>query len=324
MACFKQIWAALFLLLFACTTTPDEPPAVSLEDALQRPGATTVSLIPTSSGHFVIEARLPGEPPRAFLLDTGATRSAIYASTQAEIRLPLYQGVQTEVFGMMESREMPLAAASHIEIGSQKILLGEMAVLPDPPEHLDSDLDIAGIIGLDVLSGMTLILDGPAGRLSLIPSDVILDMPAGEWRAVPLIANPYAEQDLGLRFMMAGIGISKVPALLDTGSQFNVINWNVKGLWMLSHRRKQLQDAWRLSGAMGEFRPRSNAIVERIEAGNMNWFRQEFVVMDVPGLSVLQIKDRAFMIAGSSFFRSHTIVIDVTRNQMWVREQAAD
>jgi hypothetical protein len=150
-----------------------------------------------------LQARLEGTE-RLFLLDTGASASAVDARTARELALPLRGAREVEgTAGVIrvESARAALAVGP-FEVRDLSVTVQDLAGSLRPPgKHLD------GILGSDYLAGFALELDFAARRLTLGPG--------------PLAARPGAlalELDHGIPRFRARLDDLETWLRIDTGA----------------------------------------------------------------------------------------------------------
>ena len=87
---------------------------------------------------------------------------------------------------------------------------------------------------------------------------------------------------------------------MDTGAQFNMMNWNINRFPKLRTIKRKLRRNWVLQGAVGSFKPVSRIKAENARAGQKFWPESEFLVFDFESLNVLGIDGKPFVIAGNA------------------------
>lgn len=170
---------------------------------------------------------------------------------------------------------------------------------------------------MDLLAGYHFYINQPGGELRLIPKTLGTVSPPPNWDMVQLTRNPFLDDGRELHFFQLRLGNALTPALLDTGSQFNMMNWNTERFPRLRAVKKTLRKNWELAGAVGVFQPVSKIASENARAGQKFWSTNEFIVLDFESLNVLGIDGKPFVIAGMPMFGAVPIIVDFENDKMY-------
>lgn len=313
-------WAVLFLCLSACSTSPDVQ-TVSIEEMLLSSRTTVLDYETSQGGLVILKLDLPETGSGKFILDTGATTSAIYRNAILPNTI-IKNGGYVRIHDMNFSAPRPTIVIQSLFLGSTEIENISFAIL-DQPKHSETLLNqTKGIIGLDILSAYKIVIDPSDQKISFIDPQsppLIFDK---TWSSIQLSERPFNKDVLGLHFLELQVNGIDAFALVDTGSEFNVMNWNFRRLRKLRVRRKKLRKAWKVNGAIGEFRPAWAVVLEGIEFGNHAWSHQLFSVHHLALFDVVDLGDKPLMIVGMPFFRGKTILIDFENDVMWIKVES--
>ncbi|MGB0907746.1 MAG: retropepsin-like aspartic protease [Maricaulaceae bacterium] len=307
----------LSMALLACATPPETPSSGGpLGDLVVSRGAISLPLIPHDNGLLVIEATYPEGSRGHYVLDTGATRSAIFKRTQKRLGLADEISRTVRVYGMFKSGVRALTIIPSLKLGQKRFENELVAVLDDPDDMAETIQKYDGLIGMDILSRYRVFVDNDAERVTFLPLSMGAISVPPSWRVIQLTANPFLEEDRLLHFMQIRVGDRATQALLDTGSEYSMINWNTARIPQLRRLRKRLRDAWELAGAIGAFEPISRVRVERFRAGQKYWDSHDFIVLDFETLTVLGIQDQPFVIAGADLLAKDSYLMDFENNEI--------
>ena len=302
-----MIFAALLCLSCSANIQFDETrPGAFLE----RPDIINLPIIKSENGLILVPTSIDEGDPVLMIIDTGATRSAIYESFY--YRLGLEKTKETvQIHGMVESGLRPEIILPHLDLDNKRIENLTFAVLEKFAQKSKSSDKIGGLIGLDILDSFYLFFDHERQILSLIPIKYSPPILPNSWSRVALNSNPYIDDGRNLKYFDIRVTGQIVPALFDTGSEFNLINWlAIKHPHILTTRRK-LEDEWKLAGAVGKFAPRTRVKLVGFRSGQKFWSGRDFLVLDFDSLQKLGIKDRPFIIAGTNMFTKSTFWLDL-------------
>lgn len=315
--CFGLFGTALILFLSACSTSPDVE-RVALESVLASSHATALDYETSSGGLIVFELDLQETGPGAFILDTGATTSVIY-------RHSILPGTEVEIGGDVRVHDMnflanrPTARVEGFFIGQKEIEDINFAIL-DQPNYSDPLLrETKGVIGLDILTAYKVMIDPLEKKLYFIDAQSSTLKFDKNWSSIRLNERPFNKEVLGLHFLDLVVNGTEAFALLDTGSEFNVMNWNFQRLRKLRVKRQHLRKNWKVNGAIGEFRPEWSVFLEGIEFGRHGWPHQLFSVHRLDLFDTMDLEGKPIMIVGMPFFEGKTILIDFANDSMWIK-----
>lgn len=307
------------LLIAGCVSTPKGP--LSLQQQLEHRSTITLPLVGNEAGLLVVKARFADDGHGNFLIDTGATLSAIYPDIQQRLGLISNEQTPIRVHGMIAAKLQPISEISGVELGQTQLPPFRVAIIPRPdtvdfsqrflpPEH-------DGILGMDVLEGFHLFVDKPNRRVSFIPISLGPPVLPPSWDIVELTRNPFLEDGRSLHFFKLRLGNGHTPALLDTGSQFNMMNWNTKRFPKLRAVQKKLRKDWEINGAIGSFQPVTKVLSKNARAGQKFWGDNEFLVLDFKSLDVLGIGGKPFVIAGIQMYSEDSVLIDFESDRLY-------
>jgi len=164
----------------------------------QKPEApVTVPLVYDATGTLLLAARVAGGEARHFVLDTGASRSALAASHARELRLSLHDGGTVEgSAGTVAAR----AAQAEVEVPGLAAFAVDFTVY----EFGNHDPRCVGILGAELLGRAPFQLRYRAGEL--------------RWAAPRPAAVVPMQLDHGIPRITAAVGETRLELRLDTGA----------------------------------------------------------------------------------------------------------
>ncbi len=116
-------------------------------------------------GRVAVEVGLGTDGRYRFLLDTGSSLSSL--SPRLATRLRLARAGRVRATSVGEDGTLALVRAPEIILGTRRLAIPWMAVLPDAIDHPLSRFD--GILGQDVLRQFSYLIDASTGRLCVDP-----------------------------------------------------------------------------------------------------------------------------------------------------------
>ncbi len=172
----------------------------------------------TAKGHLATQVRIAGHGEQLFVVDTGASESAVYAHARARMGLAAEPGADIEMHGAGGSqtvRRYRLPRLSVAGVDADRLLVSG---LPAGIQHGD---DVMGVLGRDVFGRHLVEFDLAHDRLGLHRPG---ERPASSrgWNEVPIRLMP----GVGLVLLEVMLDGAPVTAILDTGARKTFVNWH--------------------------------------------------------------------------------------------------
>jgi len=306
-ACFSIL---VFWLLQGCETglAFREADTVTMQKLLKQKDVVTVPYHQNDSSIIILPVSTP-YGIQHFLLDTGATRSAVFNDRQNPMITNAQSTGEANVFGLVNSGRYPLINIPQLKIGEKQFDNLSLALLPKQP---------IGLIGMDVMHGYNLLLDSNSNHLHFIPSKYPKPILGARWTPISLFKNPNSEVDRNLHFFNLRVGQHLIPAILDTGAAFNVINWDATIIPELKRLKRKLRKNWQIQGAVDAFDPVVKVKAKGTRAGRTKWKENQFIVMNFDHLDGLGFNDKPLVIAGMDIFKRRSFYINFTSDELWI------
>lgn len=308
-------------LLFGCIACVSYPEnSLRLSDALQSDQVVTLPIQFREDGIIILKGVDIGGQKFDFMMDTGATRSAIFERTQVRIPQATDNG-PVNVHGISDVEQVASIIVPELKLGTAEFYNNVLVVLPDRSKSSNVEIrnrPYDGLIGMDFLERYALHLDRKSSQIHLIPNTIKTRIPV-YWFKADLYENPFGVDGKSLHFFSAKISEKQVPALLDTGAQLSVINWNEKTYPLLKRFRKKLRENWEYQGAVGTFEPSMRVNIQSLSAGEVGWTDKHFIAMQLDNLNVLGMDDGNVMIAGANLLDQEEMVIDFENDVLAVK-----
>jgi len=214
---------------------------------------------------------------------------------------------------MIESQNRRIVTLQQMALGPLQYTQKSVIVLDDLKSGLGETETYDGLIGMDILSDYSLIISPSYQELKLMPKEQEIYVPS-YWSRIELTQNPFQADGRNLHFLQLRIAGRRTPALLDTGSEFSLLNWSAARFSQVKSIRRRLEKDWQMQGAVGVFKPQAKIRLEYFRGGQKFWADKDFIVMDFESLDILGVADQPFIIAGMNLLAGETIFIDFERN----------
>ena len=182
---------------------------------------TTLAARTDILARMTVDVMINGQGPFPFAVDTGADRTAISAGLAAKLKLP--SGEDVSLNGMAGVDQVRTVTIARLDVGTRHL------VNVRAPALKDSDLGVAGLLGIDALAGHRIVMDFDAAKLTLRSSTLKPDLSetSGDGETITVLAKRRFGQ---LVLVDASINGKKVYAIVDSGAQITVGNMALRRL----------------------------------------------------------------------------------------------
>ncbi len=266
------------------------------------------------SGHLVVEVRLNGRGPFRFVLDTGATISAVFEHTRAMAAIVAAPDRTVRVLGMTGLGNYPVVRIATIEVGGETWSNGRLALLPDTTSistHVD------GILGLDFLEQYAIWYSDSDRAIHLYEPGIVTKRAYRGWNSIPLYELRVGDAGATALVFDIYVDAHRIPAVFDLGSTVNLMNR--RAARALNVPVKRTADIPDILGVTGTSPVLVELLIKQLQIERMPLRRKTFLVGDFPVFELLDLEDRPVAIAGIGFFRNRDFVIDFAGQRLLVK-----
>ncbi len=264
---------------------PTIPPA-TLDDTLEIGGDELPAEL---AGRMYVDARVNGEGPFRFLVDSGADRSVIGARLAARLKLPAEQRVRLQ--GMAGTSDVETVLVDRLTLGTSTLT---SLVTPALPERY---LGAAGLIGIDALAEQRLKLDFDSRTVTIEDRRQPMTAEAGE---IVVTARRRKGQ---LILTQASVGGTRVFAVIDTGTDITVGNMAL-GRAIFRRERVPLDRTVTLISVTGQSFEARLATLPPVRIGGITLTNVTIAFADAPPFALFGLKDQPALLIGTDLLKS--------------------
>ena len=181
-----------------------------------------------------------------------------------------------------------------------------------------------GLLGADIFGEFTIVFNKEAMMVTFVPSKYVQRSAFNGWRRIPLRKRISSHPDHGLHFAQTFLKGKKVPVLIDTGSNLNIINWPLATLDENMDRIHRRLRGQQLQGVIDTAQLRIETLFYDLVLGRHYWPESTVIVMDLDTLSSIAPVDKPIMIAGVGMFTPWTVAFDLGGDMIYVRANPDD
>lgn len=301
--------AALMLLALAARAEAQAEPgqydfATPAEQINQTSQASDIRFKEDSYDRMTVPVRLSGTGPYRFLIDTGASRTAI--SRDLANRLRLEPGPLASMHSMTGVSSVGTATVPHLDLDAKQLTNIEAALL----ERTNMGAD--GILGLDSLHSQRILFDFRAQTLTVVPSrervyeeDGTIVVTARRRNGRLIITHARADN-------------ARVTVVIDTGAQVSIGNQALRRKLAGARQLKHSQPVELLS-VTGEMLAGEYMIVKSLEIGGITLHNLAVVFVDSHMFRQLDLDRKPALLLGMNGLRAfEKVSIDFARMRLQV------
>lgn len=263
---------------------PDPVPTPGLPEGLQSNLFTRLS----------VGARVNGSEPYEFVIDTGATRTAVSLELAAALGLP--EGPNALVHGVTSAETARTVRMDRLDVAGRRFNDIQPCVFPRAVLGAD------GLLGLDALSGFRLDLDVARRVVSLTPSgpDKVTF-----GRLVPSRLNgiEFARSRKGrfgqLILMNARAEGVTIGCFVDSGAQYSIGNPALRDIVAERQGRLTALNPIRVFGVTGQMLEATPATISQLEINRMRLGPTPLLFADLHAFGVLGLDDGPALLIGA-------------------------
>ncbi|NNL51732.1 MAG: hypothetical protein HKO73_13065 [Woeseiaceae bacterium] len=265
-------------------------------------------------GRIIVEARVDGLGPFDFVLDTGASISAIFDKLRDELGLEPVPGKVVIIHGAVASGRFSLLDIDRLEIGQETWDDPRIVSLPG---ETAAGSTVDGVLGVDFLQRYAVGFSTSDRVVRLYPPDLIARRSYRGWASVPLQAEPVGETGASVHYIDIEIDGWPIKAVFDLGAGFNMINWpGVRSLGATAPRSRRDR---LLTGALDSSLLVATLEAKEVTTASIRWRNEVFSIADIEIFETLMLGDTPAAILGAGLFTQRDFVIDFVRSRLLVK-----
>lgn len=266
------------------------------------------------SGRIVVEARVNGQGPFDFALDTGSSISAVFDELRDELSLESIPGITVIIHGAVASGRFSLLDINRLEVGRETWTAPRIVSLPGKTA---AGASIDGLLGVDFLRQYAVGFSTRDRVVRLYPPDLVARRSYRGWASVPLKAKPVGESGAALYFIDIEIDGWKIPAVFDLGAGLNMINWaGARSLRIVPSARRGDDQ---ISGALESSSDVAWLEADEVKTASVRWRNERFLTADLEIFETLMLRDSPTVILGAGLFTQRDFVIDFAQSRLLVK-----
>lgn len=263
---------------------------------------------------IVVAARVNGQGPFTFALDTAASISVVFDDVAGDLKLEPVSGDVVMIHGLVASGEFPLLRVDQLSVGSE---VWDDPLLASLPGETVASTGIDGILGVDFLRRYTVGFSTRDQVMRLYPPDLLDRDSYWGWTSVPLKLLTIGDTQTALYFFDIEVGGLSMPAVFDLGAGLNMMNWAAAS--SLGIDPVDLRDEKQVSGAIDSTPVAARIRAREVTTGDIRWRNEEFLVAELAIFTTLMRGATPCAILGAGLFTQRDFIIDFARNRLLIK-----
>lgn len=256
----------------------------------------------TSVGHLATQVLVRGHGKQLFVVDTGASASAVYEHTRTRMGLIPVPGAEVEMYGaggsqVMQRYRMPRLSVAGVDAG-QLLVSG----LPEGVRH---GAEVMGVLGRDVFGAYMVEFDLVSNRLGLHRPGALPASVRG-WNEVPITLMPR----VGLVMLQVTLEGAPVTAVLDTGARKSFVNWRAAKAAGVTPKSAGLRPASMARGVTGHAFAYNTREFRGIGIGATALGPSSLAISDLPVFGPIGMDKAPGMIVGLDLMGDRRFIVD--------------
>jgi len=264
-------------------------------------------------GRIIVEARVDGQGPFDFVVDTGSSISAVFDVLRHELALEPIPGMTVMIHGAAASGQFSLLNIGRLEVGAE--VWADPRIVSIPGETV-ATASTDGILGADFLRKYAVGFSARDRVLRLYPPDLVARRSYRGWSSVPLKAEPIGAGGPVMYFIDIEINRSKIRAVFDLGAGLNMINWPAARSLGLAPPR--FRDGDLMSGVLDSSPVTARINADEVTTASVRWRNEEFLIADLEIFETFMLGDSPAAILGASLFTRRDFFIDFVRSRLLI------
>lgn len=270
-------------------------------------------------GWYTIEGTINGKGPFDFIIDTGATRSLIFANAAAKVSdVRPSGGAPISVLGLSKEGKFPTFVVDEIEVGGERfaglvtVVLSDWVVDGRAPQ---------AVLGLDFLARYHVEFDADRRVMRLYRPAARYAPPGRRWTSAKMRRDLLVSDDGPLFTTEVRLNGWSMPFMIDLGATGTIVN--EVGAARGDNVGVQINDntwtgASRVTDALSAKARARMALFQRMRIGGARWNRIALVVYDAPILEDLGVQGRPFGLIGAPLFADRSFAFDFKNGALFI------
>ncbi len=305
-------------LLSACTTDPSVAGASA--DIIRSQPIAKIPYRVDYQGWITVDAYVNGAGPYDFIVDSGATITAVFANLSSDQPFRQLDRAPIRIVGLTGARALPAYHLGDISIASLGLDDHVGVILPDwAPPHTPPQ----GVLGLDFLTRHKTLVSRDDRTIRLYAPDATPDMSFTRWGEAPLEPVYFETDSNPLYRVNVLVRGARIPCIVDLGASGSIFNSAalrrmLGGLFINGTRREGFTTGTRLHDVFDNRERAVSVRIRRLSIGRAYWRNVTIIVHDAAIFEELGVEKKPYCLIGADMFANRSFMLDFENQRLLV------
>ena len=290
-------------------------------------GAEPVASIPYRldfNGWYTVDVEINGSGPYKFIVDTGATLTAVFESIPISQDFAPANQPDRRVLGIIGAQTLPSVTIGDLKIAGLEMNDHVSVVIPDWDTPGDKP---HGILGLDFLTRYTVLFDAERMLIELYspdnpPTDIMAEMSRTRMRH-----NTFNRGYGGLYTITLNIAGRRIHSIVDLGADGTILNYRAMrrllgGVYIAPGRLTGTSTGSKLRDVFGDETRALSILAGPTKIGNARWGRMTFIVFNAGIFKELGVTKLGYGLLGADLLRDRNFIFDFANERFYITHRA--
>lgn len=286
-------------------------------------GRTPVAEIPYNvdyEGWVTVEVTINGKGPYDFIVDSGATITAVFQNLVGEHNFAPSPQPPIRILGLTAAKHLPAFTVGDVNVAGQPMADHVGVILPDwaPPRRTPQ-----GVLGLDFLSRYTVFVDTNTRVIRLYDPSLPPERDTRDWSHTDMTKDGFGQDQGALYRIDVRMNSRSLPCIVDLGAAGTLLNYSalrklLSGLYINDHGSFGFTTGSRLRDVFDNTERARLVRLPLVKIAAARWRDQIFTVYDAPIFFELGVGQDPFCLVGSDLMLQHNFMFDFAREELYM------
>lgn len=276
------------------------------------------------NGWYTVDVSIDGQGPYQFVVDTGATLTALFENAATTQNFPAADVAEKRVLGIVGAQNLPAVILGDIEVGGVYLRDHIGVIIPDwdrdgPKPH--------GVLGLDFLSRFVVLFDAERQRMEFFQANNAPTERFSGMASTRLRYNTFNRDYGGLYTVMTNISNRRIPCIVDLGADGTMLNYRAMrrlmgGMYINPNRATGSTTGSKIRDVFGDEAVALTINAGPIRIGSARWKRRTLVVFNAGIFEALGVLRKGYCLLGADLLQNRNLIFDFGNEQLYISNKA--
>ncbi len=276
------------------------------------------------NGWFTVDVTVNGAGPYPFIVDTGATLTAVFNHLTASQNFEPADVPEKRVLGIIGAQDLPAIRIGDLDVGGIGLVDHIGVIIPDwdkPGEKPD------GVLGLDFLSRYTVLFNAQTRQIEFYDPGNPPTEDMSEMTRTGLRYSTFNRDYGGLYTINVSIANRSIPFIVDLGADGTLINYRTMrrlmgGIYVDPRRETGSTTGSKIRDVFGDEESARTIEAGPIRINGARWPRRTLIVYNAGIFAELGLLRRSYGLLGADLLRDRSFIFDFANERFYVTRRA--